>query len=209
MKESNDILNSFKGMLRIIETTLSGKEVAFKVLDIISDKESGTYALVNISGEQFYITPDSTFTKVWIEDFPIENTEYTGLSSGYAGFPTEVAGIIDYYYKNKPEGPFQHLPGIGDISLNELVSEEVKKVFVDEEQTFEAEVSTALSFIQDMSSSIKNMKIQRDLSSTNSKVDNHLNISIDNAKKAINLYFKELPEEVNEEVKKRFNQINI
>lgn len=231
MKGNDEIVNSFKAMLRIIETTLSGKEVPFKVVDFVVDDNIGTYALFDLGGERFYITPDTKGNKVWIAGFPIENTGTTGLDSGYAGFPTEVAGVIDQYYREKPKGVFQHFDGIGDlgtVGLNEIIREEVRKVFeadydyaaaereyYDKEyyrqdiEVLEAEVSSALSFMQDLQGSVKKLVDQKSLSATNENVDKHVGQAILHINKAIEVYFESLSPDVKAEVTERLGEVKI
>jgi hypothetical protein len=228
MKGNEEIVNSFKAMLRIIETTLSGKEVPFRVVDFIVDDNIGTYALFDLGGERFYITPDTKGNRVWIAGFPIENTGITGLDSGYAGFPTEVAGVIDRYYREKPKGAFQHFDGIGDlgtVGLNEIIREEVRKVFeagydyaaqereyydrIDYEEAMEAEVSSALSFIQDVRGSIKKVEEQKGLGATSKVVDHHLAEAIKHMNEAITSYFETLSPDIKEVVVSRLGEIKI
>lgn len=231
MKGNEEIVNSFKAMLRIIETTLSGKEVPFKVVDFVVDDNIGTYALFDLGGERFYISPDTKGNRVWVTGFPIENTGTTGLDSGYAGFPTEVAGVIDQYYREKPKGVFQHFDGIGDlgtVGLNEIIREEVRKVFesdydyaaaereyYDQEyyrqdmEALEAEVSSALSFMQDLQGSAKKLVDQKSLSSTNEGVDKHIGQAILHINKAIEVYFESLSPDVKAEVTERLGEVKI
>jgi hypothetical protein len=232
MKGNEEIVNSFKAMLRIIETTLSGKEVPFKIVDITVDDEVGAYALFDLGGERFFIMPDTSGNKVWIAGFPIENSGVGGLDSGYLGFPTEVAGVIDKYYREKPKGVFQHFDGIGDlgnVGLNEIIREEVRKVFEsdydyaaaereyydkeyyrqDMEEALEAEVSSALSFLQDLQGSSKKLLDQKGLSGTNPDVDKHVGQALLHINKAIEVYFESLSPEAKEEVASRLGEVKI
>jgi len=214
MGDRQQLIHSFKSALKIIENTLSGKEVPFRIAQLKEDGEHGPYAIVDIEGERFYASPDVSGNRVWIIGFPIENTDKTGLESGFAGFPTEVAGIIDRYYSEKPKGPFQNLTGIGTISLNEIIKEEVGKVFESNQQDIdelfiEAEISSALSFLQDVQGSANKLIDQKQLKSTNSEVDKHLAIAIDNLHQAIEVYFDSLNPEIKDKVSSRIGEIKI
>lgn len=210
MENKQELIYSFKAALRIIENTLSGK-IPFKIVDFIDDA-IGVYAIFEIDGELFYILPNNTGSKVWVSNLPIENTGVSGLDSGYEGFPTEVAGVIEQYYREKPKGAFQNFDGIGDlgrVGLNEIIREEVRKVFETLDVTSEAEVSSALSFMQDASSSINKLKVQKELRVTDSSVDEHLTEAINQINSAIKSYFKNLSPEVKSKVLKRFGEIKI
>lgn len=210
MENKQELIYSFKAALRIIENTLSGK-VPFKIVDFIDDN-IGVYAIFEIDGELFYILPNKTGSKVWVSNLPIENTGISGLDSGYEGFPTEVAGVIEQYYREKPKGAFQTFDNIGDlgrVGLNEIIREEVRKVFEISDVTTEAEISSALGFMQDTKSSIDKLKTQNKLSVTGSGVDKHLTEAINQINKAISNYFKNLSPEVKSKVLSRIGEIKI
>jgi len=95
------------------------------------------------------------------------------------------------------------------FSLNDLIREEVENVFSDNQQVVEAEISTSLSFLQDIQSSVKKIESQKELISTNSEVDKYLQEAIDNLDKAVELYFKKIPIEVKKKVSSRFKEVKI
>jgi hypothetical protein len=208
MGNKQELIYSFRAALRIIETTLYGN-VPFKIVEIYEDSKQGPYAEIDIEGTRFMVAPDVTGNKIWILNFPVENTSETGLDSGYAGFPSDVAGAIQRYYNEKPKGPFQHLTGIGTINLNEIVKEEVERVFKNPEASIEAEISSALGFIQDAKGSIDSLSNQKNLSVTDSGVDRHLSEAINQIDKAISSYFKNLSPEVKSKVLSRIGEIKI
>ncbi len=211
MENRQELIYSFRVALRIIETTLSGK-VPFKIVHINEDGKS-PYANIDIEGQNFMILPDTTGNKLWIPGFSIENISETGLESGFAGFPSEVAGAIERYYSEKPNGPFQSLTGIGDlgkVGLNEIIKEEIKKVFENSDISMdEVEISTALSFIQDARGSIENLSNQKKLQTTNEIVDNNLSKAIEHINEAIRVYFIDLSPEVKNKVLRRLGEIKI
>lgn len=228
MENRQELIYSFKAALRIVENTLSGKEVPFKVVQLKEEGKYGPYAIVDIENERFYVSPDMSGNKIWVVGFPIENTSDTGLDSGFAGFPTEVAGAIDRYYAEKPRGPFQNLTGIGTISLNEIIKEEIRKVFEsdydyaaqereytdrqyyqEDEAMREAEISAALSFIQDVQGSANKLIDQNQLKGTNPEVDKHLSEAIGHLHDAIEKYFDTLSPEIKDGVSRRIGEIKI
>lgn len=211
MEDRQELIYSFRAALNIIETTLSGK-VPFKIVEIHEDSKQGPYATIDIEGERFMIAPDTTGNKLWILSFPIQNTSQTGLSSGFAGFPSEVAGVIEQHYREKPKGAFQNLDGIGDlgkVGLNEIIREEVRKIFETSDISMEAEVSSALGFMQDTKGSIDKLKTQNNLSVTNQDVDKHIDEAINQINKAISNYFKKLSPEVKSKVLSRIGEIKM
>lgn len=223
MEDQEQIKKDFKSALRIVRNTLSGMDVPFNVVDFYFDEENGVYAKIDIEGERFFVAPTTT-SKIWIADFPIKNTEEKSLPPGFVGFPTEVAGIISKYYEEKPKGPFQNLTGIGTISLNEIVKEEVRKVFEDDYdyaeqereyhnkkdyEAFEAQISSALSLMQDLHGSINRLKNQKELMTTDTDVDEHIDKAIEHINEAVKIYFEKVSLEVKDEVMKRLGEINI
>ena len=210
-------MNSFKMSLSIIQRTLIGHSVPFKILDILSDDNKNPYAKFEIEGERFFIAPTTNGTKVWISDFPIKNTENTNIPPGYIGFPTDVAGVILRYYKENPRGPIQNLTGLGTINLNEIIREEISSVFENyksEEDTYynqdiQAEVSTALSFIQDIESSVEKIRTQIELKSTTHEVDSHLEEAVDHLKKAMDFYLETLEPKTKSILINRLGEIKI
>jgi hypothetical protein len=224
MKNEEQVMDSFKSALSIIERTLAGREVPFKIIGVYDDDDRGPHAKIDIEGERFFAAPTTSGTKVWIAGFPISNTEGTDIPPGFLGFSTDVAGTIARYYEEKPKGPFQKLTGIGTISLNEIIKEELAKVFEDYdfaaaereyadkeyyEQDIEAEISAALSFLQDLQGSINNLKVQKELKSTEQEIDAHLEQSISHMKEAIQSYLSSLSRDVREKVVGRLGEINI
>lgn len=223
MDNRKEIEDSFKAALRILETTLSGKEVPFRIVNTFLD-HNGNYAKIDINGKRFLVVPDADGVKLWIADFPIKNTEGTPYPPGFIGFPSEVAGIIDRFYRELPKGPFQTLDGVGTINLNEIVREEVNKVFEQgfnyaadevehqnrqELEMMEAEISSALSFIQDLQTSANRLIDQHSLSGTNPVVDEHIGEAIAHINQAIEGYFDNLTPEIKGEVANRIGEIKI
>jgi len=228
MDKKEEIEYSFKGGLRIVENTLSGKGVPFKIKKIYHQESTGIIAQIVIDGEIFIIAPNTSGNKLWIVDFPIDNSKEHGVPPGYIGFPTEVAGVIDKYYKEKPKGPLQKIDGIGTISLNEVIKEEVAKVFEDdydyagEEREYhdredyerhiekiEAEVSSGLGFMQDTKSSVNKLEGQMNLKMTNSEIDMHIKEAIEHINQAIKLYLKNMSPDAKSEMINRVGEVNI
>lgn len=221
MDNKQEILYSLKAGLSIIERTLAGRSVPFKMVDTFDD-ERGIYAQIDIEGERFYIVPVNN-GKFWVADFPVKNTDGTGLPPGFVGFPTDIAGTIANYYEQKPKGPYQKLSGIGTINLNEVVKEEMRKVFLEfdyaaaereyydkqDYEAFEAQVASALGLIQDLRGSANNIQNQIDLETTKGAVDKHLEEAIKSINQAIESYFKTLSPSVSKEVMDRIREINI
>jgi len=110
--------------------------------------------------------------------------------------------------------PFKNLIGIGTISLNEVIKEEVRKVFESNQQGSEeifreAEISSALSFLQDVQGSVNKLIDQNQLKGTSPEVDRHLSVAIDNLHQAIEVYFDALNPEIKDEVSSRIGEIRI
>lgn len=76
-------------------------------------------------------------------------------------------------------------------------------------EAFEAEVSSALSFMQDVKSSSDKVEGQIKLGGTNEEVDGHLAEANKHIKQAIQSYFKTLSPEVKTEVVERLGEVNI
>lgn len=109
-------------------------------------------------------------------------------------------------------------------NLRKIVAEELAKVisedydYAAEErnyhdqqdyEAFEAEVSSALSFMQDIQSSSNKVKKQMELLATNPEVDGHLAEAHKHINEAIQSYFKTLSPEVKTEVVERLGEVNI
>ena len=227
MENSENIMISFLASLSIVEGTLASFEVPFKIIETNYTKENGAHALVDIDGEHYYIAPTINGAKLWIVNFPINNTDGTQIPPGYLGFPSDVADAIVNYYKTKPKGAVQKIGALGDlgtINLNEVVRDELKKVFEDydyaaEEREYydreyyrrdvEAEISTALSFMQDMQGSLNKLKTQRELKTTNSEVDSHIKDAEKQINQAIAKYLETLLPETKAEIVNRLGEVKI
>jgi hypothetical protein len=109
-------------------------------------------------------------------------------------------------------------------NLRKLVAEELRKVMNEEfdyaaeerayhdkqdYEAFEAEVSSALSFMQDIQSSSNKVKKQKELTGTNPEVDGHLAEAHKHINEAIQSYFKTLSPDVKAEVVERLGEVNI
>jgi actin-like ATPase involved in cell morphogenesis len=109
-------------------------------------------------------------------------------------------------------------------NLRKIVSDEIAKVisedydyaaaereYVDKQdyEAFEAQVSSALSFMQDIQGSSQKVKGQLGLSGTNPEVDNHLSEALKHINEAIQSYFKTVSPEVKTEVVERLGEVNI
>jgi actin-like ATPase involved in cell morphogenesis len=109
-------------------------------------------------------------------------------------------------------------------SLRKIVSEELAKIisedydyaaaereYYDQQdyEAFEAQVSSALSFMQDIQGSSKKVNGQLGLSGTNPEVDGHLNEALKHINEAIQSYFKTISPEVKTEVVQRLGEVNI
>jgi septation ring formation regulator EzrA len=93
--------------------------------------------------------------------------------------------------------------------LSKIIKEEIEKVFEDYEQDMEAEISTALSFMQDIKGSMNKLKTQRELKTTTSEVDKNLEIASSNLNQAVQTYLSSLGSEVKAIVLSRIGEINI
>lgn len=110
--------------------------------------------------------------------------------------------------------PTKNLTKIGTISLSEVIREEFKKAFESnqqggEEMFIEAEISTALSFLQDVQSSTNKLIDQNKLKGTNPEVDRHLSEAIAHLHDAIEAYFDSLNPEIKDKVSSRIGEIRI
>jgi len=227
MENSEKIMDSFMAALSIVERTLAGREVPFKILEARYTHENGAHALTDIDGEKYFIAPTTNGAKLWVANFPVNNTDGTQVPPGYLGFPSDVAGAIASYYESKPKGPVQRIGGLGDlgtINLNEMVREEIKKVFEDYDyaaeereyydreyyrQDVEAEISTALSFIQDMQGSLNKLETQRELKTTSEEVDSHIQEAKKHINQAIATYLETLLPETKAEIVNRLGEVKI
>ena len=100
-----------------------------------------------------------------------------------------------------------------DKNLRKIVSEEVSK-FIKEnketrEETREAAIASALSFMQDVQGSVHKLSQQKELNNTNSEVDNHLQESINHANEAIQSYLDGLSLSIKSDVVSRIGEIKI
>lgn len=206
-EELKKSLESFYSSLKIIETLLEG-EAPFKVDKISNTDEGVVFGSVKLSDEEFWVTVGKRQTQIWIINFPEDNTSSTGLPSGFCGFPTDVAGAIRDYYKSKPKSAFEYLPNIGNVGLNEVIKEELQKVF-ESNESVEAAASSALSFMQDIKGSIDKLEVQRGLESTNSVVDDHISEAISSLNGAIKIYFDKLEPEARDIVSSRIGEIEL
>ena len=91
----------------------------------------------------------------------------------------------------------------------DYASEEIAYHDKNDYEAYEAEISSALSFMQDIQSSSNNIKKQVELSNTNQEVDKHLLEAKKHIDKAIQNYFKTLSPDVKLEVIERLGEINI
>ena len=112
-----------------------------------------------------------------------------------------------------------------DKKLRKIVSEELSKIirekynyaaeereYADAEyytQDVEAEISTALSFMQDMQGSLSKLNTQKELNSTTQEVDVHINEAISHIKQSIESYLKSLSPDVKSKIARRLGEINI
>ena len=109
-------------------------------------------------------------------------------------------------------------------NLRKIVSEELAKIISEDYdyaaaereyhdkqdyEAFEAQVSSALSFMQDIQGSSQKVKGQLGLSGTNPEVDGHLSEAFKHINEAIQSYFKTLSPEVKTEVVERLGEVNI
>jgi len=68
----------------------------FKIIDILLfDKYQGTYAFVSINDKMYkiWIIEDD---KLWIEDYPIDNTSEQGNQPGFEGTWEEITDVIEF-----------------------------------------------------------------------------------------------------------------
>ena len=93
--------------------------------------------------------------------------------------------------------------------LRKIIKEELSKVFEELETSDEAQISIALTFMQDLKSSIKSLESQAILKSTNFTTDEHLRKSIEHMKSAIKSYFESVDPNVKSKIVSRIGQIKI
>lgn len=112
-----------------------------------------------------------------------------------------------------------------DKKLRKIVSEEVSKIiredydYAAEERDYqdaeyyaqdvEAEISTVLSFMQDIQGSLSKLNTQKELTSTTPEVDAHIDAAISHMKQAIESYLESLSPGVKSQVVGRLGEINI
>lgn len=102
-------------------------------------------------------------------------------------------------------------------SIRKVVLEELRKIITIEDsigsvgshEAFEASVSSALSFMQDIQGSANKIKSQIELGITNKVVDSHLQQAYKHVNEAKQSYFKTLQPNVREEVVQRLGEVNI
>lgn len=94
-------------------------------------------------------------------------------------------------------------------NIRKIVSEELHKIIGENEEVMEAQISTALSFLQDLQGSANRLEKQIDLVSTSPEVDGHIQESISHINEAIDSYIKTLSPEVRTHVSNRLGEINI
>jgi len=112
---------------------------------------------------------------------------------------------------------------MGD-SIRNIIAEEFSKVFEDYDyaaaerehadqeyynQTLEAEVSAALSFMQDAQGSKNKLNNQKSLDGTSPEVDKHIDLALEHIEHAIQIYIKTLSPEAKTEMIDRMGEINI
>jgi hypothetical protein len=109
--------------------------------------------------------------------------------------------------------------------LRKIISEEFKGIFeadydyaaaereyADKEyyrQDMEAEISTGLSFMQDMKGSVKKLEIQKELKNTTPEVDGHIDEAITHINQAIESYFEGMDPDVKREILTRLGEVNL
>jgi len=76
-------------------------------------------------------------------------------------------------------------------------------------QDVEAEISSSLSFMQDIQGSLNKLETQMELSSTNPEVDEHLQEAVNHLKQAVESYLKSLSPDVKSHVVDRLGEVNI
>lgn len=109
-------------------------------------------------------------------------------------------------------------------NVRQIVSEELSRIFEDdfdfaaaereyhdneEYQAQEAQISSALSFMQDMVSSRNKLEAQLELSGTGPEVDQHIEQGIKSISLAMQLYLEKLSPEVKSEMSQRMREIDI
>jgi len=112
-----------------------------------------------------------------------------------------------------------------DKKLRSIVSEELSKIIKEDydyageevaysnkedyNQEVEAEISVALSFMQDAQNSVNNLKEQISLLATSPEVDGHLKEAVNHINHAIKSYLKELSPEIRSRMADRIGEVNI
>lgn len=112
-----------------------------------------------------------------------------------------------------------------DKRLRQIVSEEVSKILREDDYSYsseeteyydvnrqkkdEAEISSTLSFMQDVKGSLHKLETQKSLTSTNQEVDEHLQEAINHMNQAIESYLNSLSPDIKSQVIGRLGEINI
>jgi len=112
-----------------------------------------------------------------------------------------------------------------DKKLRNIISEELSKIIKEDydyaaeerahhdqeyyTQDVEAEISSALSFMQDAQGSLNNLKAQTELVTTSPEVDGHLEEAINHIRQAIESYVKLLSPEIKSRMADRIGEVNI
>ncbi len=94
-------------------------------------------------------------------------------------------------------------------NIRKVVTEELSKVFKEDVQSNEAEISSAISFMQDLHSSMNKLNGQKKLKTTSEEVDMFLNNATESISKALSKFLENLSPEVKNNVLDRFKEINI
>lgn len=128
---NKDVRETFKQSVLLVISNLvrAGKE-AYGESSGYNESDERFYVLLNVDSEPIMLSPaDESGVKVWASNLEYKsNGEEYGLPGGFVGYPTEVSENIVEFLDTVPQGPFQNIKGF-NIGLNEIIKEEVKKVF--------------------------------------------------------------------------------
>lgn len=89
--------DSLKGELEMLNNMLlPGIPFAIKSIEGF-DKYIGPYAIVEIAGKKYKVWTTEE-NKLWIENFPIDNTSKKGQKAGFEGNPMQIASTINFHH---------------------------------------------------------------------------------------------------------------
>lgn len=100
-----------------VKNIINNVDVPMSIVDVRGfDNYQGPYAIVKgPDGKSFKIWTIEG-DKLWVDNFPIDNTSSQGKLPGFEGFPDEIAGAFEAHYAGKQQ---ELGGGLGEVPLNE------------------------------------------------------------------------------------------